>query len=73
MINNQFCFTVRITIEVDGKRPDDATINLAIADAIYESFPGVVLDSEELDCNLFTNSIEVECYEMVAGGDADAH
>ena len=51
-------FTLELEIEIDGKEPCKQIIIDAAIDAMNESMPSLILDSEELDCNLFTKGWE---------------
>ena len=53
-------FTLDLIVEIDGAEPSDEKLNDIISDAVIDSIPGVLLDSDELDCALFTSSVGIE-------------
>ena len=60
--------TIKLTLEVEidiaGEIPLDDVIELALCDALNENMPSLILDSEELDCQIFTDTWR---YEVVKG------
>lgn len=51
-------FTLTLSIDVSGKDLSTDELNSKIIEALYGSMPGVLFDSDELDCQAFVNSCE---------------
>lgn len=60
--------TIKLVLEVEvdiaGKVPSDDLIESALCDVLGENMPALILDSEELDCQIFTDTWR---YEVVKG------
>ena len=56
--------TIKLTLEVEvdiaGKVPSDDLIESALCDALNKNMPSLILDSEDLDCQIFTETWSYE-------------
>ena len=51
---------LEVEVDIDGKVPSDDLIESALCDALSENMPSLILDSEDLDCQIFTETWSYE-------------
>lgn len=51
-------FALVVEVSIDGPCPDDETLTERVIATMYEHFPSVLLDDDEMDCTVFVNYCE---------------
>lgn len=52
--------TLEIDLDISGEVPECDVIDAAVCRALNENMPSLILDSEDLDCQIFTETWSYE-------------